>query len=448
MVFTRIFSHAEMRSEIFNAPRAKRTKTSELTLIRFLKSVYFRFHKTFYLFQTCESRKKLLDEMAIHIQKKTSETDEAVEKVKKELIMCQSTIQERDIEIQGLREDIEKCKSKENGLIRKINDFESKEADFEMELNQIQTKSDKEISEAKESAKDELKIIKAENEIALRDLTMQLEIANAQKSEFEETVEQLKQEMKDQVEERKIGDKKGQALIKDLKKQLLAEKTRNEKLSEKLKEAHFEDRGGGAPDHPGAPGANSTFSEVSKSECDADRTSNSSWSIYSGQNDNVRIESISNEHSPSPELPQSLPNASNPISADFGAMVEKLSGIEEEKWSLQQKVEMLEISAAAMADDLVKKSNIIQFYCMEGKQDHVKKESVQSTTPAKDKIKNVKKVMDFLVHPDQLDAQYKEEVQRMQRMLEETLTKNMHLQKDLEHLSQEVVRLSKLVPTH
>ena len=199
-------------------------------------------------------------------------------------------------------------------------------------------------------------------------------------------------------------------------------------------------------DHPRAPGANSTFSEVSES--DVDRTSNSSWSSYSGQNDNVRIEPTANEHSPSPELPQSLPNASNPISADFGAMVEKLSGIEEEKWSLQQKVEMLEISAAAMADDLVKKSNIIQFYCMEGKQDHVKKESVQSTTPAKDKIKNVKKVMDFLVHPDQLDAQYKEEVQRMQRMLEETLTKNMHLQKDLEHLSQEVVRLSKLVPTN
>ena len=407
-------------------------------MIRVFKSVYFRFHK-FSLFQTCESRKKLLDEMAIHIQKKTSETDEAVEKVNKELIMCQSNIQERDIEIQGLKEDIEKSKSKESGLISKLNDFESKEADFEMKLNQIQTKSDKEISEVKESAADELKIIKAENEIALRDLTMQLEIANAQKSEFEETVEQLKQEMKDQVEERKIGDKKGQALIKDLKKQLLAEKTRSEKLSEKLKEAHFEVE---------KPIANSTFSEVSKSECDADRTSNSSWSIYSGQNDNVRIESISNEHSPSPELPATENAPPNPISADFGAMVEKLSGLEEEKWSLQQKVEMLEISAAAMADDLVKKSNLIQFYCMEGKQDHVKKESVQSTTPAKDKIKNVKKVMDFLVHPDQLDAQYKEEVQRMQRMLEETLTKNMHLQKDLEHLSQEVVRLSKLVPTN
>ena len=118
--------------------------------------------------------------------------------------------------------------------------------------------------------------------------------------------------------------------------------------------------------------ANSTFSEVSKSECDADRTSNSSWSIYSGQNEQ-RIES--NEHSPSPELGTSFPkiNSNNPINADFGAMVDKLSGLEEEKWSLQQKVQMLEISAAAMADDLVKKSNIIQFYCMEGKQGNFKK---------------------------------------------------------------------------
>ena len=370
--------------------------------------------------------------MAIHIQTKTSETDEAVEKVNKELILHKSAIQERDIEIQGLKEDIENCKSKETELLKKLNDLEAHEADFEMELNQLKSQSEKQISGVKESCSDELKILKAENEIALRDLTMQLEIANAQKSEFEESVEQLKQEMKDQVEERKIGDKKGQALIKDLKKQLLAEKTRNEKLSEKMKEATFEQS------------SEKNFSEVSKSEChtETDRTSNSSWSIYSN-NENSRVES--NEHSPSPELP-SLPTNAN-LAADFGAMVEKLSGLEEEKWSLQQKVQMLEISAAAMADDLVKKSNIIQFYCMEGKSDLRKEQS--TTTPSKsvEKIKNVKKVMDLLVHPDQV-AQQKEEVQRMQRMLEETLTKNMHLQKDLEHLSQEVVRLSKLVPTN
>ena len=91
-------------------------------------------------------------------------------------------------------------------------------------------------------------------------------LANAQKNEFEESIEQLNQEIVDQTEDRKIGEKKTLGLIKDLKKQLLSEKQRNEKLSDKIKE-HFEPP--------------STLSDASHLE--ADRTSNSSWSIYSGQ---------------------------------------------------------------------------------------------------------------------------------------------------------------------
>ena len=47
-----------------------------------------------------------------------------------------------------------------------------------------------------------------------------------------------------------------------------------------------------------------------------------------------------------------------------------------------------------------------------------------------------------LVHP----TTDREEISRMQNMLEETLTKNMQLQIDLENMAQEVVRLSKNVP--
>ena len=54
----------------------------------------------------------------------------------------------------------------------------------------------------------------------------------------------------------------------------------------------------------------------------------------------------------------------------------------------------------------------------------------------------MKKMMNLLMHPDQ---ETRKEIQRMQNMLEEQLTKNMHLQADLENLSQEVVRLSKQV---
>jgi hypothetical protein len=50
----------------------------------------------------------------------------------------------------------------------------------------------------------------------------------------------------------------------------------------------------------------------------------------------------------------------------------------------------------------------------------------------------LKKMVDLLVNQDS----QKEEFHRMQNMLEETLTKNMYLQNDLEMLSQELARLS------
>ena len=186
------------------------------------------------LTKTCDSRKNLLDEMKDHIEKTNSETDV----VRKEVVQLKTTIQERDIEIEGLKEDMKRSNAKETSLVAKINVLESREAELDIEVNTIKSKAVQDMNNIKEHYQDEMKIIQAEHEINVRDLNMQLEIANAQTSEFEETIEQMKQENKDQAEEKKIGDKKVHSLIKDLKKQLLAEKQRNEKLSEKIKE-HF-----------------------------------------------------------------------------------------------------------------------------------------------------------------------------------------------------------------
>ena len=83
-------------------------------------------------------------------------------------------------------------------------------------------------------------------------------------------------------------------MTKDLKKQLLSEKQRNEKLSEKIKE-HFEPP--------------SSLSETS--QLDTDRTSNSSWSIYSGQIE-VKNEENSNNVSPLPESQTEIQSNSLP----------------------------------------------------------------------------------------------------------------------------------------
>merc|ERR1712150_257685 len=189
-------------------------------------------------------------------------------------------------------------------------------------------------------------------------------------------------------------------------------------------------------------------------------------------------------------------------------LLNKIGSMQEEKWAIEQKLSMLEASSSAMADDLVRKSDIIMHYCMEaGKHRNVVPQSnsansstsmmssASSTSFSKsfpnttnpeassgagggkgvDKISAMTgKVTDFLKQQGQeiskssliqqlniskgnglsttgsdsglstLDPK-QQEIKQMQRVMEETLTKNMHLQRDLESLSQEVTRLSNRV---
>ena len=55
----------------------------------------------------------------------------------------------------------------------------------------------------------------------------------------------------------------------------------------------------------------------------------------------------------------------------------------------------------------------------------------------------VKRVVDFI--KDKGDENLREINRKIQRMLEETLTKNMHLQQNLETISNELFHLKKLV---
>lgn len=116
---------------------------------------------------------------------------------------------------------------------------------------------------------------------------------------------------------------------------------------------------------------------------------------------------------------------------------------------------MLEQSGSAMADDVCRKTELIKFYCMEAGRTEapgrgggatgggsVGPSNQHSLVAGADKMKQLMK----LVNTDQAD-QHKREVQRMQQMLEETLTKNMFLQKNMDTLSQEVVTLSKQLPS-
>lgn len=237
-------------------------------------------------------------------------------------------------------------------------------------------------------------------------------------------VSKLKQEIKDGTEDKKLHEKKGQTMMKDLKRQLVSERRRAEKLQDRLQEVLSDSRNTCTKSVEDLLAGNDGNESL-------DRSSLSSWSAA---NSNVRDNSILS----SPQSPdKSFGADATELDQEHSELLARLTDIQQEKWYLEEKVRHLENSTAAMADDLIQKSQIIQHYVMEQRRET--KQPVQE-----DKL-TLKKVIDLVNKHD--DQNLKEMNRKLQNVLEETLTKNMHLQENLEMMSQEVVRLSKIQPT-
>eukprot|EP00095_Tigriopus_kingsejongensis_P012284 maker-scaffold324_size206069-snap-gene-1.28 protein:Tk12284 transcript:maker-scaffold324_size206069-snap-gene-1.28-mRNA-1 annotation:"grip1-associated protein 1 isoform x2" len=385
-----------------------------------------------------EKRKKTLDEMAISIQNKVDEFSAKIDHLEIEL-RDKSDDLESSIQAESETREIITRLERVIDLLKSANgETEEKLKDLQAHCEALQGRLDQEVAEIQSDKDLSIRTLDSEHQMVMRSLNTQVEIANAQRSEFEEKVAILKQELEDLHEDKKISEKKGSGLLKDLKRQLLNEKQRNEKLQEKMQEV-FTD-----------PQPAISMSAMHR-EVDPDRTSISSWSMMSGQdgtstpqpgvtspvsNASTNGESAARE---SPPRAVGISPVNRTLTTDSEIYLGKIQNLQEERLVLEEKNHMLQASAAAMADDLVRKSAIIQYYCMEGR---ISVPTTPTTVPNNEKLKNnMKKMMNrLLVHPD---AEIQADMQRMQNMLEETLTKNMQLQKHLENLGQEVVRLSK-----
>lgn len=379
-----------------------------------------------------EKRKVLLDEMAVHLQETSDQLTEEIVKQKEQYLLQISDLR-KELELEkGKSAQLDYYKSLVKDLETKLEVIENKKCSLEQRLTQMEenlesTKSHYQVSLNKSIQEHNEKLSKLSNEMeaALKDLSNQLDVTTAQKSELEEEVAKLKQESKDVIEERKIQEKKGLSMVKELKRQLQVERRRAEKLQERLQELLNESPEGRCDD---------ILQSVELSDKQkGDTSSISSWSLMSGGN----LDS-SKESTGAAEMPNNTVERNTPVhlEQETSNLLERVAVLQEEKWTLEEKINHLEMSNAAMAEDLMKKTSIIQYYCMEGRGGEPNSHMISH-----DKL-TVRRVMDFI--KDKGDENLRERNRRMQRMLEETLTKNMHLQKDLEFLSNEVSRLNKI----
>uniref|UniRef100_A0A2C9LJM3 GRIP1-associated protein 1 n=1 Tax=Biomphalaria glabrata TaxID=6526 RepID=A0A2C9LJM3_BIOGL len=230
------------------------------------------------------------------------------------------------------------------------------------------------------------------------------------------------QEIKDMEEEKKLHEKKGITMLKDLKRQLHAERKRGEKLQAKLQEVLSEETNKHVEDLFRTP--------------DSELLETSSLSSWGAAASGLGKDSVAS----GPQSPTSGVNSQDSDAGakdEFNDLFKRIGQLQQDKWALEEKVSHLETSNACMAEDLLNKTSIIEHYVMNSRA------GPKHSNSHEDKL-TLKKVMDMVNKNSEHTQQTQDMNKKLQSMLEETLTKNMHLQKDLEFMSQEVVRLSKL----
>ncbi|XP_066953039.1 GRIP1-associated protein 1-like isoform X2 [Macrobrachium rosenbergii] len=372
-----------------------------------------------------ESRKLLMDEMKEHMEEERQshkmELEKMFNKHKEELSQTASEnhqLKDNLEEISGrtkdLEEKVEACSLEKSHLEEKISKL-SEELEEEKKLTQEETNR---VTAEKIQEMDE---IKQKFDDEKTDLLTQLEISNIQRQELEESVEALKRKVADGEEEQRIHERKGLTLLKDLKKQLAVERKRADRLQEKLSQLLTD---------PAQLTAITTMSEAGD-----DVSSVSSWSMVSGEprDSSTRENSIivSPQGSPPPGL----------VTEETASLVNRVTDLQQQKWQLEERITHLESSSAAMAEDILKKSAIIQHYCMN--RGSGSSTPTSPVPPALGEKLNVRRMLE-LIRGGGGEESVREINRRLQGLLEETLSKNIQLHQDVENLSQQVHQLSKL----
>nr|XP_020470647.1 GRIP1-associated protein 1 isoform X2 [Monopterus albus] len=402
-----------------------------------------------------EKRKAMLDDMAMQLNQEKFDHKEALSDLKlqheKEVLGVRARYEK---ELRGLHEDKnrseeeirqqlrdEKARTKDlEGLQQKVEELQTQVQSmegtkgwFERRLKEAEENIEKKSVEHQE----DIRRLQREHTLQLQakqsemeGLEQQLVEVEKQRDEHSDTIGKLKQEIKDTVDGQRILEKKGSAALKDLKRQLHLERKRADKLQERLQEILTNSKTRTGLEEL----VLSEINSPSRTQQTGDSSSVSSFSYK----DMMKEAEPSSQNKSGGGSPQSQRPAD--LSDDeVVELFQRLAEVQQEKWMLQEKVKHLEVSCSSMAEDICRKSAIIEAYVMDSRRD-VSGSAVGHGGSQGDRG-GLGSVLRDLVKPG--DENLREMNKKLQHMLEEQLTKNMHLQKDLEVMSQEIVRLSK-----
>ncbi|KAA0193726.1 hypothetical protein HAZT_HAZT001148 [Hyalella azteca] len=402
--------------------------------------------------QDLGSEQSVVAALGTELQEARRQLQEAQHKIKEQQAQHRELLDQYKAQCSELKKELEALKEDAARLERERSMAQERAAQFEDE-----------IASLKEFWHVEKEKIQAENLVLARHLeeqaanqkqafTTELEISSIQRQELEDKIADLQKqvtlwvlgkerisrrvnasfvfEVNDAREDRVIHERRGASLLKDLKKQLSAERRRADKLQDKLAQVLAD------------PSLIAGFSS-SVSDAGDDVSSVSSWSMVSG------------DQRPT-DATQSPSHSSNKseCSSDTSELLARLAALQNANWQKEEQIQHLEASAAAMAQDLLTKSNIIQHYCARAspspRATRLGPGAGETPTGVRKVLSRLREVGEGVAgNVAEMATGSKEEAnkemnRRLQALLEETLLKNINLHRDVDMLTQQVQQLTAL----
>ncbi|KAJ7317515.1 hypothetical protein JRQ81_003677 [Phrynocephalus forsythii] len=389
--------------------------------------------------KTAEKRKAMLDEMAIETLQEKGRHKEELSNLRlqheKEVLAVRARYERelrelhehkkrqedelrnqlkeekaRSQELESVQQTVEELRLQIQSMDGTKGWFERRLKDAEELIEKRQEEHAEALRLCQEQHTEDLKLKDQEVE-ATKEKLREIERA---RDEHMETINRLKQEVKDTVDGQRILEKKGSAALKDLKRQLHLERKRADKLQERLQEILTNSKS--------RTGIEDLVLADISSPSRAQTGDSSSISSFSYR-EIMKEGSVAGSNKSTTGSPQSQSQPPRPADLsdeEISELFQRLAEVQQEKWLLEEKVKHLEVSSASMADDLCRKSAIIETYVMDSRID------VSGAHGQVDRS-SLSSVLRDLVKPG--DENLREMNKKLQNMLEEQLTKNMHLQK-------------------
>ncbi|XP_047464344.1 GRIP1-associated protein 1-like [Mugil cephalus] len=407
--------------------------------------------------KTAEKRKSMLDDMSMQLNQEKSVHKEALSDLRlqheKEVLGVRARYEK---ELRGLHEDKNRSEEEirqqlreEKARTRELGGFQVQVEELQAQLQSMEEtrgclegrlqEAQNNIEKNSLQHQEELQRLQREHSLQLQDMLSEMQVlkqqlleVDRQKDEHMDTIGKLRQEIKDTVDGQRILEKKGSAALKDLKRQLQLERKRGDKLQERLQDILTNSKTRtGLEDL-----VLSEINSPSRTQQTGDSSSVSSFSYRDMMKETqpANQSKVGGARSGGGSPQSQRPDLSE---EEVGELFQRLAEVQQEKWMLEEKVKHLEVSCSSMAEDICRKSCIIQTYVMDSRRDV----SGGVAGGAQGDRGGLSSVLRDLVKPG--DENLREMNKKLQNMLEEQLTKNLHLHKDLEVLSQELVRLSK-----